>query len=170
MAMRKLATSDGVVLKLDEPVVLSNKSSEENMLMYPVLGGTLSMINEVRFTFYFTLSTRVLLPGNLTIRLYYGSSVIVLGGGALALLGNLTPKPFALRGSLCNKSDASHQFFEAELSQYSGSLTLAQPVLQQFLKPTENSLNDLNFRLTAQFSVADAQNVLTLERARAEMS
>lgn len=170
MAIFKLGTPTGVILRINDAVTLTNSAAEFTLISYMVVGGTMSMTNEVSLAMDFALTTRALLPGNLTIRLKYGSSVLTLGGGALTLLGGATNTPFRLSGILSNKSTTSAQFLRGEIRQGSGGLSLGQPVSLAFIEPTVDSTQDQLFSVTAQFSAADASNTLILKQAKAELS
>lgn len=170
MAVLKLGSPDGVVLRLDDSVSFVNTAAENTLISYVVNSNVMSMANELQFNLYLTLTTRALLPGNLTIRVKYGSAILTLGGGSVALLGGATETPFKISGTLSNKGTLNAQFIESELRQGSGGLTLGQPINMAFIETNQNSTVDNTFAVTAQFSAADAANKITLKRAKATLN
>ena len=170
MAINKLSTPNGIIWRIDSTISLSNTTTETVFVSPTIVGGAMTMFNELRYSFYFSLSTKAVVPGTVTIRLKYGTSTLTLGGGALALIGGVSNSPFVINGTISNKGTTSSQFFEGSLTQPSGGLTLAQPINQSFTEPAIDTTADQTFSLTAQFSVADAGNILVLKRAKLELS
>lgn len=170
MSLVKLATPDGVILRPDSAVVVTNTNLETTILTYTVTGGSMNMSNRLKGTLYFGLSTIAVLPGTLTIRIKYGSSVLTLGGGALALIGGAASAPFVVNFRLSNKDTAGSQFLYGQILQGSGGLTLSSPINQAFSLPAIDSTVDQTFIVTAQFQTANVGNTLTLQDAEAELS
>lgn len=169
MGLLTVATQTGFILRIDDSVSFTG-TTEIPVLSYIVQGKALTMTNEMRFNFYFSLSTAALLPGTLTIRIKYGSLVLTLGTGALALTGGAANAPFRVSGTLSNKTTTSAQFLEGEIAQQTGGLSLGSAINQAFVRGTVDSTVNQTWAITAQFSNAIASNVLVLERAKAELS
>ncbi|WP_435018504.1 hypothetical protein TA3x_000478 [Tundrisphaera sp. TA3] len=165
-----LATPNGIVFRNNDAVRVSNTALETTLLAGQLSAGMLSMNNRVKFTLICSLSTAALLPGTLTIRVKYGSGVLTLGGGALALLGGATNTPFKVTGRIANKANAASQIAYGEITQASGGLTLSQPVSQQVANFSVDSTLTQNVAITAQFSLASASNILTVQDFEMEIS
>lgn len=165
-----LATPNGLVFRNNSAVVVTNTTAETPLVAGTLSPGMLSMNNRIKFTLICTLSTANLTPGTLTIRVKYGSGVLTLGGGALALLGGAKESAFKLAGRVANKATASAQVAYSEILQASGGLTLSQPVNQQVATFAVDSTTAQAVAITAQFSAASASNILTVQDFEMEIS
>jgi len=168
--MTLLVSPNGLISRSDAYINNGNNTSEYTLYSQTIEGGVMSMANAMRFAFYLNFSTLGVLPGNLTLRVKYGSAVLTLGGGALALIGGRTAAPVRVSGVLVNRGTTNAQFFTGEMRQDTSGLTLIQPVTIASVKPAIDSSIDQTFALTAQFSVGNVANTITLDFADVTIS
>ena len=165
-----LGTPTGLISRIDNPITLANSTTETTLLSTMIAGSAMTLKNRLKFNLWCALSTQALVPGTLTIRVKYGSLVLTLGGGALALLGSAASAPFTMSGRLSNKGTTNSQFCYGELRQASGGLSLLSPINQARSTSAIDSTTDQAFSITAQFSVASAQNILVVDDIEVELS
>lgn len=165
-----MATPNGLVYRNNNTVQVAGNSNETALVSGTLKPGMLSMNNRVKYTLICTLSTATLTPGTLTIRCKFGLGVLTLGGGALTLIGGASNTPFRLNGRVSNKGATNAQVAYGEILQASGGLSLVQPVSQAVATMAVDSTAAQALAITAQFSTANANNILTVQDFEMEIS
>ncbi|MFO0906765.1 MAG: hypothetical protein U0800_27670 [Isosphaeraceae bacterium] len=166
----QLVTPSGLLVGSHAAGGMSNSSAETSLISQTVPGGLMNLYNRLRFTIICSISTQLLTPGSLTIRVKYGSAVLTLPSGAITLLANQANQPFNISGRVRNKGATNAQILFAEIRQGGSALTLGTPNAQGILTPAIDSTADQAFAVTAQFSLASATNVLAVQDVDLEIS
>lgn len=170
MSTFKLATPTGLLLRSDAANPVSNSNAEITLLSLTIPGAAMSMSNKLKFALWCSLTTTALLPGNVTIKVKYGTAVLTLGGGAIALTGSISSQPLLIGGRMSNKSATNSQYLYGEIRQSSNALVLGNVINQSKMYPAIDSTQDQVFSVTAQFQTADINNILVMEDCELDLS
>ena len=163
MANFQLLTPSGLFVGSHAMGGMTNSAAETSLLAQTVPGGLMNLYNRLRFTIICSISTALLTPGMLTIRVRYGSALLMLPSGAITLLASQSNQPFIITGRVRNKGMTNSQVMYAEIRQGGSALSLGTPNAEGILTPAIDSTIDQGFAVTAQFSLASAANILTVQ-------
>jgi hypothetical protein len=161
MAISASGTSRGGIWRDVAISNLTSSAAETTLFSTVIPGGALNLANKLIFQIAGRLSTPLLTPGTLTIRVKYGTSVAIVSTAPLALVGNASNVPYKINGYMVNTGSTSTQYMQSQLTCAAGGIAVGASVNLADAFPAMDSTIDQTFAVTAQFSVSSANNILT---------
>lgn len=143
---------------------VSTSNVETNLISVSVPGGTLSLSNGVRAVLNIS-SVLASAGGTLTIRFKYGSTTLVTSADvapSTAACSGWIEATLLATGSIATQEGILNVFLQQEGRDNTG---LRQTYDYGSGTSTENSASALNLVISAQFSVANANNFISMENA-----
>lgn len=163
----------GYSYKETAPNTVTNTVAEMTLFEYVIPAGDFGTRKNARFSVLCSLTTPLIVPPNLTIRVRLASNVLTVLN-TVGLATGLSNKPFKIEGEIVNLFEAANtnsQYVYAQINQYANAI----PILSNTGASLEGAewTNDLTtaktFKITAQFNALSAAAALARKYAMLEI-